>query len=50
MTVFPQGGATRRSGTRFVTEVKDSSAVTRLIPFEFNVEQAYVLEGLEIYI
>ena len=50
MTVFPQGGATRRGGTRFVTEVKDSSAVTRLIPFEFNVEQAYVLEFGNLYI
>jgi hypothetical protein len=44
MTVFPQGGATRRSGTRFAAEVKDSSAITRLIPFEFNVTQSYVLE------
>ena len=44
MTVFPQGGVTRRSGTRFVCEVKDSSAITRLIPFEFSVTQSYVLE------
>ena len=44
MIVFPQGGATRRSGSRFICEVKDSSATTRLIPFEFNDEQAYVIE------
>jgi len=44
MTVFPQGGATRRGGTRFVCEVADSSKTTRLIPFEFNVTQSYVLE------
>ena len=50
MTVFPQGGATRRSGTRYVTEVKDSSAVTRLIPFEFSVTQSYVLELGNLYI
>ena len=50
MTVFPQGGATRRSGTRFVCEVKDSSAATRLIPFEFNVTQSYVLEFGNLYI
>jgi hypothetical protein len=50
MTVFPQGGATRRSGTRFVCEVKDSSKVTRLIPFEFNVEQSYILEFGDQYI
>ena len=36
MTVFPQGGASRRYGTRYVAPVKDSSKVTRLIPFEFN--------------
>ena len=44
MTVFPQGGATRRSGTRFAAEVADSTKTTRLIPFEFNVTQSYVLE------
>ena len=44
MTVFPQGGATRRFGTRFVCEVKNSANSTRLIPFEFNITQSYVLE------
>ena len=41
MTVFPQGGATRRYGSRFVAEVKDNTKSTRLIPFEFNITQAY---------
>ena len=50
MTVFPQGGATRRYGARHVCEVKDSSKVTRLIPFEFNVTQSYVLEFGNLYI
>jgi len=50
MTVFPQGGASRRYGTRYVAPVKDSSKVTRLIPFEFNVEQSYVLEFGHQYI
>ena len=50
MQVFPQGGATRRYGTRFVCEVKDSTKVTRLIPFEFNIEQAYILEFGNLYI
>ena len=50
MTIFPQGGVTRRPGTRFVAEIKDSSAVTRLIPFEFNVTQSYVLEFGNNYI
>ena len=50
MTVFPQGGATRRYGSRFVAEVKDSSKITRLIPFEFNIEQSYILEFGDQYI
>jgi hypothetical protein len=50
MTVFPQGGATRRYGTKFVAEVKDSSKITRLIPFEFNIEQSYILEFGNQYI
>jgi len=50
MTVFPQGGAKRRYGTRFVSEVKDSSKTTRLIPFEFNIEQSYILEFGNQYI
>ena len=50
LIVFPQGGAQRRYGTRFITEVKDSSASTRLIPFEFNVEQAYIMEFGNQYI
>ena len=50
MTVFPQGGATRRYGTRFVAEVKDSSKSTRIIPFEFNITQSYILELGDQYI
>lgn len=42
--VFPHGGIIRRSGTRFVAEVKDSSRFTRLIPFKFSNEQSYVIE------
>lgn len=42
--IHPHGGATRRPGTRFVAEVKTSSLQTRLVPFQFNVTQAYVLE------
>ena len=50
MTVFPQGGAARRYGTRYVSPVKDSTKRVRLIPFEFNVEQAYILELGDQYI
>jgi len=42
--VQPHGGLMRRPGTRFVAEVKNSANAVRLVPFEFNVTQAYVLE------
>ena len=42
--VQPHGGLTRRPGTRFIAEVKSSANAVRLIPFQFNVEQAYILE------
>jgi hypothetical protein len=42
--VLPTGGVVRRPGTRFVSEVKDSSKQTRLIPFIFSNEQSYILE------
>ncbi len=45
-----QGPITRRPGTAFVFPVKDSSAVTRLIPFEFSTTQAYMLEFGNSYI
>lgn len=45
-----QGPAKRRAGTRFVAEVKDSSARTWLVRFEFNTTQGYVLEFGNQYI
>lgn len=45
-----QGGLTRRPGTYYVAEVKSSAAKTRLIPFEFSVTQAYILEFGSTYI
>lgn len=50
MLVYPHGGATRRGGMYFVSEVKDSNKEVRLIPFEFNVTQSYVLEFGNQYI
>ena len=41
---LPHGGATRRSGTQYVTEVKTSSASTRIFGFEFSTEQTYIVE------
>ena len=46
----PQGGATKRTGLRFINEVKDSSKKVRLIPFQFSTETAYVLEFGDGYI
>jgi hypothetical protein len=48
---FPkvQGPAVRRPGTRFVQAVKDSDKFVRLLPFEFSVEQAYIIEAGEGY-
>jgi len=50
MIVYPHGSAARRSGTQFVSEVKDSSKKTRLISFEFSTVQTYVLEFGDQYI
>lgn len=45
-----QGPWTRRPGTKFVAEVKDSSAKTVVRRFEFSTTQAYVLEFGNQYI
>ena len=45
-----QGPALRRSGTRFVNEVKDSDDRTWLVRFEFSQTQAYILEFGDNYI
>jgi len=43
MLIFPQGGITRRPGTKYAGTSKDGGKV-RLINFEYSDEQAYVLE------
>lgn len=45
-----QGPARRRSGTRFVNEVKYSDDRTWLVRFEFSETQAYILEFGDYYI
>ena len=42
--VLAHGGVTNRAGTKFICETAISAKTTRLIPFEFNTEQTYVLE------
>jgi hypothetical protein len=44
MVVQPHGGVSRRPGTEYLGEVKDSSSITRLIPFEFKTADTYALE------
>ena len=38
------GGLVRRSGTKFVAEVRDSADMGRLVPFQYSTSQHYVLE------
>lgn len=49
MFVFPQGGATRRPGTKYLGPTKYSDKKAILIPFIFSTEQAYVLEFGDLY-
>ena len=44
MVIYPHGAAARRPGTQFVASVKTPANKTRIIPFEFNTEQTYILE------
>ncbi len=48
--ILPYGGITKTPGTRFVAEVKNSAKKVRLIPFQFNTDQAYILEFGDGYI
>ena len=50
MVIHPHGGASRRSGTKIISEVKDSDDETRLIPFEFSTTQTYMMEFGSLYI
>jgi len=47
--IHPHGGASNRAGTQFINEVKASANEARLIPFQFNTEQSYVLEFGNLY-
>lgn len=42
--VQAHGGVANRPGTKFICETANSAKLTRLIPFEFNTEQTYILE------
>lgn len=42
-TVTAHGGLKKRPGTRFVLEMPDETEDIRLVPFQYNTEQSYVL-------
>ena len=44
VTIQPQGGAKRRDGTQFVTELDAGAAnAVRMVSFEFSVDDSYML-------
>lgn len=45
-----QGPNQRRAGTRYVYPVKDSAKKVLLVPFEYSVTQAYMLEFGDFYV
>lgn len=50
MVPLPYGPAERRPGTYFVAELKDNSKKAKLVPFQYSIEQAYILEYGDEYI
>lgn len=48
--ILPHGGIRRRSGSRFVAEVRNSAAVARILPFKFSETQSYVLSLNDAFI
>lgn len=44
-----QGGATKRTGSYYAAEVKDSTLATRIIPFKFSTTQNYIIELGNLY-
>lgn len=47
--VHAHGGVSNRAGTQFINEVKASANNARMIPFQFNTDQSYVLEFGNLY-
>lgn len=44
MIVMAQGGVTKRPGSYYIASAKSSSVACRLIPFEYSITQAYIIE------
>ena len=49
MLVLTQGPVTRRPGTYYIAEVKDSDDYARLISFEYSKSDTYILELGDLY-
>ena len=47
--IHQEGCVSNRSGFEFIGEVKNSNDETRLIPFQFNSEQTYIIEAGDKY-
>jgi hypothetical protein len=47
--VYPHGPAANRPGTTYVSEVKDSTKKTRVLPFTYNTTQTFALEMGNLY-
>ena len=44
VVIQPQGGATRRDGTKYVAELdSDAANAVRMVPFEFSISDSYML-------
>lgn len=48
--VRPHGPVTRRSGSRYIAQTETMTELSRLIPFQFSEEQAYILEFGNLYV
>ena len=46
----PTGAAQNRPGLQFIVETKDSTRKSRLVPFTFSTDQAYLLEFGNLYV
>ena len=49
MLVRTQGPIMRRPGTKYIAAVKDANDPTRIFPFEYSTEDAYIVEGGDDY-
>ena len=47
--IHAHGGVSNRTGFQFIGRAKVSGSAVRLIPFEFNTTQTYILEFGELY-